>query len=181
MSIKAGRVGVNPSQVDPVDGSILSSATSGYTKQEADNKFETKQHASDTYQEMTLALPLETLLGTKLTVEDGLSALNEIQIEQATSKQGVLSSSVLDGTDSFLLKDGNVVTLVAHGKNLTLTTDDLLCVLPEGFRPSSRVSFVGEVVNDHSLLCGYITSGGNCRVSIALEGKSFWFIVTYVI
>lgn len=50
MSIKAGRVGVNPSQVDPVDGTIKQSAQTGYTKQEADAKFETKTNAASTYE-----------------------------------------------------------------------------------------------------------------------------------
>lgn len=89
MSMKAGRVGVNPSQVNPVDGSILSSATSGYTKQEADAKFLTQTDAASTYesksdastahnalQPKTLAIPIEMLSGSKLTVETALQGLN---------------------------------------------------------------------------------------------------------
>lgn len=89
MSIKAGRVGVNPSQVNPVDGSIVSSATSGYTKQEADAKFLTQTDAASTYeskndastahnalQPKTLAVPIEMLSGSKLTVETALQGLN---------------------------------------------------------------------------------------------------------
>ena len=47
MSLKAGRVGVNPADVDPIDGHINSSATGAYTKQEADDKFQTKLSFDD--------------------------------------------------------------------------------------------------------------------------------------
>ena len=83
MSIKAGRVGVNPSQVNPVDGSILSSATSGYTKDEADAKFETQTNASTEYDKLqpkTLTVPISMLQGSQLvsktTVEDVVQTMN---------------------------------------------------------------------------------------------------------
>lgn len=47
MSLKAGRVGVNPADVDPIDGHISPSATDAYTKQEADDKFQTKLSFDD--------------------------------------------------------------------------------------------------------------------------------------
>lgn len=94
MAIKAGRVGVAPNQVDEF-GNINSEATSGYTKQEADTKFETQSHAASTYetqshaastyetksdaatlQPKTLLVPIEMLSGTKLTVESALQGLN---------------------------------------------------------------------------------------------------------
>lgn len=43
MALKSGRVGVNPSEVDS-NGRIKSSGSGGYTKQQADAKFETKAH-----------------------------------------------------------------------------------------------------------------------------------------
>lgn len=61
MSMKAGRVGVNPSQVDPIDGSIQT----GYTKQEADAKFETISNASETYE------PKADIGGLKFRNNDG--------------------------------------------------------------------------------------------------------------
>ena len=89
MALKAGRVGVAPDQVDEF-GKINSEATSGYTKQEADAKFETQTHAASTYetksdattalaakQPKTLAVPIEMLSGTKLTVESALQGLND--------------------------------------------------------------------------------------------------------
>lgn len=78
MSLKAGRVGVAPDQVDEF-GMIKSEATSGYTKQEADAKFETQTAATEALalkQPITLSVPIEMLSGTKLTVESALQALN---------------------------------------------------------------------------------------------------------
>ena len=86
MSLKAGRVGVAPDQVDEF-GKINSEVTDAYTKQEADAKFETKTHASSTYetksdaaalQPKTLAVPIEMLDGSKLTVESALQGLNTV-------------------------------------------------------------------------------------------------------
>ena len=82
MSLKAGRVGVAPDQVDEF-GKIKSEATSGYTKQEADVKFETKTEAAAALAEkqpMRLSVPLELLTGSVLTVETALSGIqNEIK------------------------------------------------------------------------------------------------------
>ena len=71
MALKAGRVGVNPASVDPIDGHIITDATEGYTKAEADNKFLaksdaatdylSKSDAASTYQAKTLA----NVLGAK--------------------------------------------------------------------------------------------------------------------
>lgn len=53
MSLKSGRVGVNPAYVNPVDGSLLLPPSpppeNVYTKTECDNKFLNKTDASDTY------------------------------------------------------------------------------------------------------------------------------------
>lgn len=48
MSLKAGRVGVRPDQVN-LDGSITQSASGAYTKSESDNKFLAKTDAASTY------------------------------------------------------------------------------------------------------------------------------------
>lgn len=87
MALKAGRVGVAPDQVDDF-GKVKSDATSGYTKQEADIKFETKTAASEALalkQPKTLEVPLEMLSGSKLTVEDALQGLTDmVNVESLT-------------------------------------------------------------------------------------------------
>lgn len=85
MALKAGRVGVAPDQVDEF-GKISSEATEGYTKQEADAKFETQTHAVSTYetkadaaalQPIQLSVPVELLSGSALTVESALHGLSD--------------------------------------------------------------------------------------------------------
>lgn len=84
MSLKAGRVGVNPADVDPISGRISPEATDSYTKAQADDKFLSKSDASSTYetksaaadlQPKTLAVPIELLSGSKFTVESALQGL----------------------------------------------------------------------------------------------------------
>lgn len=108
MALKAGRVGVAPDQVDEF-GHISSEATSGYTKQEADAKFETQTHAASTYetksdavsalaekQPILLSVPIEMLSGTKLTVESALQGLNEVISEDVTTAFKTLVMAVSD-------------------------------------------------------------------------------------
>ena len=80
MALGAGRKGLASELVDEF-GHLKGEMPTGeyYTKSQTDNKFETKTHSNSTYQKKTLELPLETLMGSKLTVEDSLDALNEIQ------------------------------------------------------------------------------------------------------
>ena len=101
MSIKAGRVGVAPDQVDEF-GTIHSEAIEGYTKQEADAKFETQNHATSTFQPKTLSVPIEMLSGTKLTVETALQGLNVEKVNRAD--QNVL------GAKNLLLNQGTTKT-----------------------------------------------------------------------
>ena len=80
MALKAGRVGLASELVDEF-GYLTGEMPTGeyYTKSQTDNKFETKTHVNNNFQKKALEVPLETLMGSKLTVEDSLDALNEIQ------------------------------------------------------------------------------------------------------
>lgn len=157
MSIKAGRVGVNPSQVDPVDGSILSSITSGYTKQEADAKFLTQTDAASTYesksdastahnalQPKTLAVPIEMLSGTKLTVESALQGLNSDK-QDKISTDSVLGSLVEGATvDSIpmgnhIYKRGSTVMFCLTLNSVTVGANENIGVIPEGYRPAQNI------------------------------------------
>lgn len=107
MSLKAGRVGVALDQVDEF-GKIKSEATSGYTKQEADAKFET-QEAAALLQPKTLALPISMLEGSSLvsktTVEEVIQTMNNAMTNQELTEQFDYVSA--DG----YAKAGNVVVL----------------------------------------------------------------------
>lgn len=144
MALKAGRVGVAPDQVDEF-GNINSEATSGYTKQEADAKFETQTHAASTYetksdattalaekQPIRLSLPIELLSGSALTVEDALNGLNA----QSKPQTAVITSEkTLD--ENRLRKVGNIV--FASLRFTSLTTEnayELIGTIPAEYRPS---------------------------------------------
>ena len=150
MSLKAGRVGVNPADVDPIDGHISPSSIEGYTKEEADAKFET-QEAASALQPKTLAVPIKYLNGSVVglfnTVQDALSGsygengakTNQQLTEELTVKDGTLTSDYTISTAStFLKKYGKVVTMNAIIENITNVTawSTVVATIPEGFRPS---------------------------------------------
>lgn len=110
MALKAGRRGLHKRLVDAF-GNLNGEAPSGeyYTKQQTDDKFETKTNANNMFQKKTLEVPLEMLSGSKLTVEDALQGLNEEKFTYADN--GVL------GARNFLDLDGTVG--VDSGKGLS--------------------------------------------------------------
>ena len=182
MSIKAGRVGVNPSQVNPVDGSILSSATSGYTKQEADAKFLTQTNAASTYesksdastahnalQPKTLAVPIEMLSGTKLSVETALQGLN-------AEKQNMQLSVPIEMLVGSQLVPKTTVEAVLQTMNEALTNAELTdAVTPKSsevttsFTVSENVNSVikiGKLVQIDLKLSGVTASSGDSLFTI---------------
>ena len=95
MSLKAGRVGVNPADVDPINGHLSPSAVDGYTKAQADAKFQPK----------TLAVPIKYLngsvLGTFSTVQEALSG--------SYGENGAMTNEELTAMISY--KAGDTITL----------------------------------------------------------------------
>lgn len=103
MALKAGRVGVHPSQVD-LFGMIQGGGSGdSYTKAEADAKFETQTHAAQ-LQPITLAVPIHMLNGTVLTVE-GMFAGDQ---DALTNKE--LTDSLDGWTSASLVQSDNTVT-----------------------------------------------------------------------
>ena len=125
MSLKAGRVGVASDQVDDF-GKIKSEATSGYTKQEADAKF----------QPLRLEVPVKYLngsvLGTFNTVQEALSGsygpdgsmtnrdLTE-KVVPTTDVKNTVISTYCDTTNSIIdiVRIGNIVQVTAVVKVTT--------------------------------------------------------------
>lgn len=95
MAQRAGRVGVNPADVNPVTGHVNVEVPGNvYTKSQVDNKFLTKTKAASDYQGKNLAVPIQMLDGSKLTVEDALQGLNS----QKQNMQLAVPIHMLDGT-----------------------------------------------------------------------------------
>lgn len=119
MALKAGRRGLNKRLVDAF-GNLNGEAPSGdyYTKQQTDNKFETKTHVNNTFQKKTLEVPLEMLSGSKLTVEDALQGLNTEKFTYADN--GVLGAkNLLPNNATSQTKKGITFTVNAD-KSVTI-------------------------------------------------------------
>lgn len=99
MALKAGRVGVAKDQVDEFGRITGSTPENVYTKQQCDNKFETKTHATNTFQQKNIEVPLELLGGSQLTVEASLHALEDTL--------GTLQFRDNDGTAQYKLPNGD--------------------------------------------------------------------------
>ena len=100
MSLKAGRVGVNPADVDPIDGHINPSSLEGYTKEEADAKFSTKEEADakfSTKDDLRIAInDIDLLMGSKLNNVYGVmgenGAVNIFDVSHASSATNLVSA-----------------------------------------------------------------------------------------
>ena len=136
MALKAGRVGVAPDQVDEF-GNINSEATSGYTKQEADAKFETQTHASSMYetkleaesalsakQNVNLSVPIDLLNGSALTVESALKGISDIENYVLSALDSLVS---LDSTNKHFRSNNKVINcfldFTVGESNITGNTD----------------------------------------------------------
>lgn len=170
MSIKAGRVGVAPDQVDEF-GNINSEATSGYTKQEADAKFETQLHATSTYetkseataalaekQPIRLTVPIQMLEGSQLvaknTVEDVIQTMNNSmtpkELTDAMQVEDILSElTINEGTldaDSFAKKCGNQIFMGLKITGLTATSYSTVIVsIPRKYAPPKATVIYGRI------------------------------------
>lgn len=110
MALPAGRVGVAKDQVDEFGNIIGGSAPDNvYTKTQCDNKFETKTHASNTYQPVNIEVPLELLGGSQLTVETSLHALEDTL--------GTLRFRNSDGTPQVKTPSGDWVNFNSGGSD----------------------------------------------------------------
>lgn len=189
MALKAGRVGVAPDQVDEF-GKIKSDATEGYTKQEADAKFETQIHAVSTYetksdaatlQPIRLSVPITLLNGSALEVESALQGIND---EVTNVVTGHVTSEVATFTVETIKKVGRVVSLSI---NLTLTDDITawttnVITVPDGFETSAYFGFLVRVASDDVDILQADANGKNFVCSKSLStGAVLRADVTYIV
>ena len=142
MALKAGRVGVAPDQVDDF-GKVKSEATSGYTKQEADAKFETQTAAAAALagkQPIQLSVPIEMLQGSVLTVEEALNTLNTEVTPvggSITYEEGVRQNAP-DAVPLSKFLEICFITIDLLGVVGNTSTWIKLGTLPAGYRPKSN-------------------------------------------
>ena len=188
MAIKAGRVGVAPDQVDEF-GNINSEATSGYTKQEADAKFETQTHAASTYetksdaaalQPKTLAVPISMLSGTKLTVETALNGLNGDK-QNVLSLESATPETTLTTVTNIVEKYGRMVALSFNADGVTASAGGTLCTVPAAYRPPRTVRCAVVNISDETVIPIRVTDGGIVASEIALTSKNIRFYCTWLV
>lgn len=130
MSLKAGRVGVHPDDVDPINGHLNPSAVDSYTKAQADAKFETLEAAA-ALQSKTLAVPIEMLSGSKLTVESALQGLNNDKINNNGLKAETVTHK---GVVVSYVRHGNVVMVSISGEcSQNIVNGEVIAEAPAGF------------------------------------------------
>ena len=162
MALSAGRKGLASELVDEF-GYLKGEVPTGeyYTKSQTDNKFETKTHASNTYQKKTLELPLETLMGSKLTVEDSLDALNEIQ---KTRQPKTLSVPISMLQGSLLVPKTTVEDVIQTMDNAMTNREltDLLTVKESAFTdlPAGVTANTNKLVKFGKIVTGVFSAGG---------------------
>lgn len=116
MALKAGRVGVNPADVNPIDGHIIGGGSGGdsYTKAEADAKFLSKtdaasdylskSDASSTYQSKSDADAWLTTTGTEGIVQSDntvtFTGLNDIYAYELFCQNKLIGISSVTKTGS---------------------------------------------------------------------------------
>ena len=188
MSLKAGRVGVNPADVDPIDGHISPSSVDSYTKAQSDAKFETQTHAELTYetksdaaalQPIRLSVPIELLHGSVLTVEEALNGLNEEQQVSAGACSDFVEGSTLNiDVGNHLIKQGEVVFMQLGLDSVTCTAwTGYIAMVPEAYRPKFNVFFKDNATGS----IGVIQSNGRVQMGTSLTAQNVKITTSWII
>ena len=194
MSLKAGRVGVNPADVDPIDGHINPSSLEGYTKEEADAKFETQTHAANTYetkteatllQPKTLAVPISMLDGSKLTVESALQGLDNgkgsfLSVSES-AVTNIIEGGSVEGNTNNIFKQGNCVWLYLYLQGLTASPWDVLCKIPAGYRPKQSCMILAWTNTEDGYTGVEVSTTGNIACVSALNNNKIRIALCYYV
>lgn len=129
MSLKSGRVGVNPAFVNPVDGSILLPPSpppeNVYTKTECDNKFLSKTDASSTYLSKTDASSTYLTQTSAGNTYQTKTASDSWVADTATVSSDSFTFTGLDDTQGWGYDPYVVVTDSSTEKNPYATIDTI--------------------------------------------------------
>lgn len=189
MSLRSGRVGVNPEDVNPINGKIQVEAPDNvYTKTQADNKFETKTHAGNTYltkteaealQPINLAVPVPLLDGSALTVESALQGLasdKEDTLSVVTKSFGSIKEGVTP-TVNKILKYGRMVVIYFSATGVTADANDALGVVPSDCIPEETTTFI-DATNSKAYNIGNVS--GSLRTNGSLTNSSVTITACYI-
>lgn len=192
MSLKAGRVGVNPADVNPINGHIEPESIDSYTKAQADAKFETQIHAASAYetqtaaasehallQPKTLAVPISMLSGSKLTVESALQGLNDSTNEEYLD----FTTEYTDKLENYynkVVKKGNFVIVTFSFENISVDAYGTILTVPASCKPSNAINCF-LLVSNSSIAAGYIDTNGDIKTRINISNAVIRGYVAYPI
>lgn len=127
MALKAGRVGVHPSQVDLFGKIVGGGSGDSYTKAEADAKFETQTHAAGTYESKASAeATYETKTNAEATYETKSHAATTYESKSdAQTAYNNLSGAMDEWSTSSTVQSDDTVTFTGLNDNYGY---DLYCV-----------------------------------------------------
>ena len=151
MSLKAGRVGVNPADVDPIDGHINGNI-SAYTKDEADVKFATLNQVN--------ALPTYNAVSDLIDGTVGWVGKNKFNIKLSDIKQYNTT-----GTWS-----GNAYTI--SGVTITFNTDGEYV---SSIKVNGTLSVAEQIINIARKEIGWKPDNGNYLLSKGESTSDFGF------
>ena len=124
MSLKAGRVGVNPKNVEIPDGSIKPAGIS-------------------------MGTPVSVLSGVKNDLESSIHGIADVY--NADSEITIVKGTADTSNPAFLRCCGNVVTLFFRLKNVTAGAYETLLTIPNKYKPVHNIFFDGRIAGGGGL------------------------------
>lgn len=173
MAQRAGRVGVNPADVDPVTGHVNVEVPGNvYTKTQVDNKFLTKTKAASDYQTKELAVPIQLLDGSALLVEDALQGLNS---QKQDKHVDVITPVLEDGLSfnqtspnrSFAIGSLKVISMTIDGLSAEASTWTQIATIPSDYLPditAGTVKFFAKLNGLNHVLDAELFANGIVKV-----------------
>lgn len=176
MSLKAGRVGVNPKEVDN-NGNIKGSTSGSYTKEEADTKFETKENIGglqfrvegDTAQYKIPNGEWANFNNGSGGVGFNIPDDNSIPITQSMVLQGGSWINVLEGSKYYI--DNKVLYVdILFSCNNNFTTDAIIRIPVNeqtDYTSIKKVNLASMCVNEKgSLNQSYMSPSGSTYIDV---------------
>ena len=96
--------------------------------------------------------------------------------EKVAESTSACTDTIVTTTTNTIKKFGKVVTLRLYLSNVTATTDDVIAVIPEGYRPFDNI----PVINTIEYMTLSVLTSGNIKVSQNITNKNISISATWI-